>query len=263
MSYSNYDHTYRRNRIVEPSQLLAAEDIFHPHATQKYMLGAILDLNDGRRFRYCEEDGTGLAFGYMTQAVAGTANWQLQAQTNGRIWSVGDESIVVTLAATVAAHDLRNGYLLTEDGTGEGQLYMIKDNDVGTSNATSGYDVRLYLADAGGIRVLTATSLEVTVVKNKYKDVCLFKTNQTGVATGVALATVTANYFFWAQTRGPCPMVQDDTDQPVVGDYACQSDSAAGTAAVPAAIADDIIFGTVLHAAATAGDYCIVDLAIE
>jgi len=265
MSY-DYNHELgRRNRIVEPAQLIAAEDIFHPHSSQKHMLGCILDMNDGRRFRYCENGGTELAVALVNQSAVGTANWQNQAQTNGSAWSVGDKTVTVVLATTGAAHQFAEGYLTTEDGTGEGYMYLIKDNKVGTDNATSGYDISIDIADVGGIRVATATTSEVTVTLNKYKDVVVFPTDPTGVCVGVNLVTVSANYFFWAQTRGPCPVKTDGTDDIVVGDMVAVGANTAGQCCLMDIQAEgDRLIGYVMRDAAHAGsETALIDLCIE
>jgi hypothetical protein len=46
------------------------------------------------------------------------------------------------------------------------------------------------------------------MIKNKYKDVIVFPTTASGIAVGVTPITVTASYYFWAQTKGLCPILQ-------------------------------------------------------
>lgn len=261
MSY-NYNFNYRRNGVVEPAQLLAESDIFHPTSDQKYMLGCELKMNDGRKFRYSKNGAVTLTAALVNQSAVGTANWQNEAQTNGSIWSVGDTEVTAVLSSTATKDQFVDGYLTVEDGTGEGQMYIIKGNEAGTANATSGYDVKIYLADVGGIRVATATTSEITVTLNKYSGTLVAATNPTGVLTGVNLVAVPANYYYWAQTKGPAPVVVDGTDTIVVGDGVMVSESVAGTCALIDAAADDHIFGAVMRAAAT-GETALIDLSIE
>jgi len=59
MSYANYNNTYRRNKIVEPSQLNRLS-IFLLHMQHKNSCSvASLNFNDGKKFRYCKDSGTG------------------------------------------------------------------------------------------------------------------------------------------------------------------------------------------------------------
>ena len=260
MSY-NYNMTYRRNRIVEPSQLLAAYDIFHPTADQKYTLGCIFDTNDGRRFRYCEKDGTtDLVAGLVNQSCASTANWQNVAKVGTN--AIGTKSIVINsaLATTVPANAFNDGYLTVQDEAGERHMYIIKEHTTGTTPTFE-------LADVGGLRIATITATtEITLTKNKYKDVLVAPASVTGVLVGVNLAAVTVDYFFWAQTRGPCPVCCDDTDTLVVGDWCMISTDAT----IPGAVAlmdagagnTNAPVGRVMDIAATS-ETALIDLCIE
>lgn len=248
---------------MEPCQLEAARDLFHPTADQRFMLGCIYELNDGRKYRYCKA-GSALSAGYISQSAAGTANWQNQAQTNGSAWSIGDKIVTAVLASTATKDQFAEGYLTIEDGTGEGQMYLIKGNKAGTSNATSGYDIEIEIADEGGIRIATATSSEVTVTLNKYADVIPFPTNPTGTCTGVSPVAVTDNYYFWSQVKGPCAVV-NGSDTIVVGDLVVAGAQAEGLAALPdngTACEGDVEIGYVMRAAAS-GETALIDLTIE
>jgi len=263
MSY-NYNFDYRRNSVHEPSQLTTDTDIWTPTIDQRFMLGCIFDTNDGRRFRYQKAAAVALNAAYCNQSAVGTANWQNEAQTNGSAWAIGDVVVTAVLASTATKDQFIGGYLTVEDGTGEGQMYLIKSNKAGTANATSGYDIQITLADVDGIRVATATSSEVTVTLNKYSDVVVFPTDPTGVATGVNLTAVTASYYFWGQTVGPCPVVVGATDTIVVGDaVGIATATTAGAACLLDVAADgDVLLGYVMRAAAT-GETALIDLHLE
>ena len=66
MSYTNYNHSFGRNRISEPAQLLAGENLFSETTVQKHMLGAFFDLIDGCRFRYLENGTAAVPKALMT-----------------------------------------------------------------------------------------------------------------------------------------------------------------------------------------------------
>jgi len=263
MSYDNYNKSFRRNKLTCRS-FLEASHLFTPTSDQRYALGTELELDDatGRKYRYCKNGAVVLTAAKVNQSAAGTANWQNQVQTNGSAWSIGDKTVTAVLTSTATKDQFADGYLTIEDGTGEGQMYLIKGNKAGTANATSGYDVEIELADEGGIRIATATTSEVSVTLNKHASTLVAAVNPTGTLVGVNPMAVTAAYFFWAQVKGPAAVVVDDTDTIVVGDKVMTSESVAGTCALVVAAADDHTFGTVMRAAAV-GETALIDLNIE
>ena len=250
---------------IKAESLYANRDIWHPTASKYFPLGAIAESRDGRRWRYCEEAGNALAIAVITQAAAETANWTYTAQTNTPdVWVAGDKQITVVADSTAAAHDLIDGYVYVPDGTGEGNLYLIRDNKVGTANATSGYDIVIDIADAGGIRTAIIAASDVTIWKNKYKDTIIFPTDPTGPCTGVTMTAVTAGYFYWAQTRGYCPVLMGTTDTIVIGDPVSAGNTTAGGCALMDVAADgDVLLGYCAKAPVADADYAVIDLCIE
>lgn len=213
--YDNYNFEFRRQAFVEPFRLVAGNNIFTPTVDQRAMLGCKLELNDGRIFRYTENAGTQLAKALMNQQAAATGNWQNESQANGTAADIGDKVIEVAVSTAPTLKEWDNGYMIVQDGTGEQEMYIIKEHEVSTTPLVS-------IADQGGIRVATlATSgTEMTFVKNLYKDVIVHPTTATGKPIGVALSIVPVNRFFWSQTRGPCPMLVDNGDTLVIGEFA-------------------------------------------
>jgi len=274
MSYDNYfwggnnkagvevpNHSQWR---IKAESLLSDRNIFQATATKYFPLGAIAEARDGRRFRYCENGAVALTLALGNQAAVGVAGWQDEIQTNNPDLAVAtDKLITVTLTTTATAGDLIDGYLTVEQGTGSDNLYLIKDNKTGVANATSGYDVVIEIADQGGLRTAFAVTSNITVTKNKWKDTVVFPTDPTGPPTGVNLVDVPANYFYWAQTRGPCPVIKDSTDTIVVGDVCAFGPNVAGQVGLSDAAAEgDTIAGIVMRAPANA-ETAIVDLTIE
>lgn len=202
----NYNYDNRRDMVIEPAQLEAANDIYHPTIDQRYMLGCKLEFNDGRLFRYCENGTPALAKALMTQGEIIKDGWVDESQaTNGVAAAIGDKSITVALTTALAAHDLDNGWLCVRDGTGQGELYGIKSHTIGTAPV-------IQLSDEGGIRAVTVASAltQITLIKNSYKDVVVVPAAAgTQMPTGVPLTAVTGDYFFWAQRKGECPMMMD------------------------------------------------------
>ena len=261
MNYTNLYNGFRRQRLVGPSQLMDACDIWTPHASQRYALGCELDLNDGtgRKFRYLEDGGSGITKALMAAAQVPDAQQLDNLQTAYGL-SVGESKfdvLVVTLSG-IANHDLIDGWMLVNQGSGAGDCYLIKDNTWKTGDTV----LWIEIADRGGIRTAIAATDNITFIKNKCKDVNVHPTARTAEALGVPLATVAANYFFWAQYKGPCPLQVDNGDSLVIGGPCGESTGTAGAAGhcgVGNADGTDAIWGTVLYAAA--GDDCaLIDL---
>ena len=245
---------------IKAESLLAVCDIFNPTSDKRFPLGAIAEARDGRLWRYCENGGSILALALVNQHAAGVANWQNIGQDNSpAAFVIGDKIVTVTVTTTATAGDFIDGYLTVENGTGEGELYIIKDNKTGTANATTGFDVVVEIADTGGVRIATlATSgTDLTLTKNKYKDVIV--ESGTGQVIGVNHVSIPANNFFWAQTRGPCP-VKSATTVGVIGDAVMSNGS--GSAVILGNAATDFIVGHVIRAAVNLST-AIIDLTIE
>jgi len=261
MSYDNlfWGNTDTPNHTqwkIKAESLLADRDIFHPTAKKYFPLGAIAESRDGRRWRYCENGGTALAKCLMGQGAVPTANWTEQTNTYGDAGAAKAKFVNINLTATAAAHDFIDGWLSMVDATPAaalGDLYLIKDNDVGVA-ATSGYTVKIYLADAGGLRNAITTATEMTVLKNLYKDIVVVPAGApTAIPVGVPAVIVAANYFYWAQTRGPASILID-TDNVAVGDIVGEATTAGvdGAAGLIGDATDEPTWGWVMSEPTTA-----------
>jgi hypothetical protein len=210
---------------IEAESLYADRDIFQATATKYFPLGAKAVARDGREWRYCENGAVALTLALLNQSSVGVAGWQNEAQTNSpSLPTAGDKIVTVTLTTTATAGDFIDGYLTIRDGTGESNMYLIKDNKTGVANATSGFDVEIEIADQGGIRTAWVAGSEITVTKNVYKDTVVVPTDATASVIGANHIAVPANQFYWAQVKGPCPIIQD-ADTIVVGDNVMTSNN--------------------------------------
>ena len=265
MSYTNLNYDYRRNRIIEPSQLYAGSDIFHPTADQKYMLGCILELANGDRFRYQEDDGTGRSKATMGQSSLPVSNWTEVANASGIAAVAGDTKLKVTLTTTRCyTDDFAEGWVIVMDtATPLGDMYLIKSNDV----TGAGLTPILQIADAGGIREAIPITAELTICKNKFKDTTVVpKAAGSSCPTGVPLVDVTASYFFWAKTRGYAPLLVDGDDV-VAGDPVGDTATAAvnGACGVITACESACIWGicAVENTSGETDQPAIIDLQLE
>jgi len=277
MSYDNYfngGRTLAGSLVNNQSQwrikaenLLADCNLWNPTSDKRFPLGAIAETRDGRRFRYSKNGAVALVVAHMNASEAPSANGLEIVQT-GYTGAVGDKSfdILLTTGHNYAAGELIDGYLYKNksgtDGTVIGDMYVIKDNKF----VTAGDDtvMRIEIADEGGLRVAFSATDELSLVKNPYRDVVVAPTTAAAIPTGVNVCAVSANYYFWAQTRGPAPLITDAGDTVVVGEPIGKpgTNGTAGAGGVVANDGTDIVYGYVM-AVGAAGEPSLVFLTLE
>jgi hypothetical protein len=231
--------------------------LFTPTEKQEFRIGQGLMDNHGRTFRYCRNGAVQLEPALMAQSEAINADVTNQAQT-GFTTAVGDTSITVRVTTTngISDGELADGHLVTQDGTGGGYAYPIRWNEWITGDTV----MRIDLYEP--IREATAVTSEFTLVKNVHSDVIVMPTTVTGVAVGVPNMVVAANYHFWAQTKGPCPMIVDALDTLVVGALVGvpAAHGTAGAVGIPAITTD--VWGRAIFIGA-AGETALIQLNLE
>ena len=194
---------------------------------QRHKLGTRMALADGRVFRYAKDSGSGIAAGRLVQAPATDA-----ADDMDLAWSagaaVGGTTITTGTSLTITKDQYKEGWLYTNDGAGEGQIYPIKSNTAVSSAAGCVFTID----DEDGFAVaLTATSYLFGVVYNLYDGVLVQPTTITTAAVGVSTTTVTASYYTWLQTWGPCALLDTGASW-VVGDQLTSGETGAAGAAI-------------------------------
>ena len=194
---------------------------------QRHKLGTRMALADGRVFRYAKDSGSGIAAGRLVQAPATDA-----ADDMDLAWSagaaVGGTTITTGTSLTITKDQYKEGWLYTNDGAGEGQIYPIKSNTAVSSAAGCVFTID----DEDGFAVaLTATSSLFGVVYNLYDGVLVQPTPSTTAAVGVSTTTVTASYYTWLQTWGPCALLDTGASW-VVGDQLTSGETGAAGAAI-------------------------------
>ena len=236
-----------------PTQLPGASS-----AVQAYPLGTKLEARDGRIWRYCKAGGTQLAAGLMGQSPAIDAKLEREAQT-AHTWNLGDTvgTVLVTTGSGLTPANLAGGYMVVEDGTGEGQYYKID-----TAAWATGDTVLTVTLDEP-IRVATVNdSSLVSLYPNPWLGIVVAPTTLTGYCVGVATGIITANHYYWAQRCGPCAMVVDGGETVVVGEAAGYPASIATPGAVGISAVTDPIWGEFMGVAA-AGETALVYLRME
>ena len=194
---------------------------------QRHKLGTRMSLADGRAYRYAKDSGAGIAAGRLVQAPATDA-----ADDMDLAWSagaaVGGTTITTGTSLTITKDQYKEGWLYTNDGTGEGQIYPIKSNTAVSGAAGCVFTID----DEDGFAIaLTATTSLFGVVYNLYDGVLVQPTTITNAAVGVSTTTVTASYYTWLQTWGPCALLDTGASW-VVGDQLASAETGAAGAAI-------------------------------
>lgn len=182
---------------------ITAQDTFTSTADQYHALGTLAMTADGRRFRYCQVGASDLVAGNLIQGAAPIANHL--ANTPPAV-AVGATSFSYTPGATAGAANLyAEGFLQVDTTPGNGYTYQVS----GHAAISSSTAFTLYLKDP--IQVALTTSSRVGLMPNAWKNVIQTPTTITAKVVGVAPAALTATYYGWLQTYGPCSVLINGT----------------------------------------------------
>ena len=230
------------------------------NTTKKRALGTILELPDGREFKYVLNGSGAITSGKLTSSAAMIGNHDMDLTTAAA--SVGDTSITVTLGGTAATKDqYADGYIYTNDGTGEGQIYRIASNPAADSSAT----LAVTLASNDPVNVaLDSTTLSGLAV-NPYSGIVVSPTSITNRTLGVTATDIAANAYGFVQTKGLASVLVSGT---VVAGEPLR---VAGATTAGAAMAldrdgsgeNEQEIGVVHNVVAVSTDYCLAFLNID
>ena len=167
------------------------------NTTKKRALGTILELPDGREFKYALNGGSAISSGKLASSAAMIGNHDMDLTTAAA--SVGDTSITVTLGATAATKDqYADGYIYTNDGTGQGQVYRIASNPAADGSAT----LAVTLASNDPVSVALDSTTESGLAVNPYSGIVVSPTSVTNRTLGVTATDIAANAYGFVQTKG-------------------------------------------------------------
>ena len=193
---------YQAQMIIDNGlEIPSLQNISEQSVTQKYPLGALLKLNDGRVFRYAGNSSAGaLAAGQLCQRAAPVANHLNMACA---VTALAAKAVTVTDGGTAfTANQYAEGFLHINGDIGEGHIYKVKSHPANAGSATC--VITLY----DEIRVALDATSDVTLTKNKYKDLIVCPTTLTAPPAGWSTIVVTASYFFWMLVKGTCVALQ-------------------------------------------------------
>lgn len=233
------------------------DEVYKTYSTPKHRLGSIMEFPDGRVFRFGVAGAVALAPGKLHQSALPVANHlNIAVAANA---AIGDTRVSVTLGATAAAANLyQDGYLAVNDATGEGHYYRIKSHDA-IGSAGTGW-INLY-EDSPILVALVASTSEVTLVHNRFKDVLIQASPPTADLAGVTMCNVAAAAYCWLQTRGPANVLASGTL--VIGDHCVPGATVDGSVMPSAALeTDGPVVGRVMRVNADT-EYAMIDLTID
>lgn len=223
-------------------------------AVKEHALGDVYKDASGRTFVYAKAGATALSRGKLTVAADPVANHQDMSFAVAP--AVGDTKIQVTLGATAATADqYRDGWMVVNDGTGEGRAYPVEGNAAADSAATCIVYLKEGIDTAGAL-----SEANVNLIPGKWNGTVISAADQADMPTGVPNVAVTAAYYYWSQVGGPCAVLADETLSPVGGVVTIGS-STAGAVEELDAVAEPVV-GEVMIAGVD-GEYPVINLQIH
>lgn len=183
-------------------------------SAQKHPLGTQMVIRD-RLFRYVENAGTAIGEGLLVSQKTGVANHDDDLAVASTA-AAGATSVSVTLGGTAAEKNLyKDGYIFNNTAAGTAALmYRVASHAAIDSSGTG----TIYLDEPDGlVNAWTAGTDVVGLIPSPWKDVVVYPTTATGYAVGVSCNTITASYYGWVQTRGPCLAMIDAAATTAVG----------------------------------------------
>lgn len=182
--------------------------------------GQKFDSSDGREFTLIRAGAVNLASGVLVQGEPIVANHQNIAIAANA--AAGATQVTVTLGATAAtANFYAGGYLIVNDGTGEGQTLKIASNPA----ADLSTNMVVTLEDPI-VTSITAAGSEVSLFPNPYKGVVINPTTPTNIPVGVTLYPITATYYGLVTSKGLTSCLIDGA--PAAGAAISPSNATAG-----------------------------------
>lgn len=234
-------------------EVVPKQSIYEQASEQLHALGAKISLGDGRVFHYGQMGAVAGVAGSLYQSALPIGNHTNMAAAAAVV--VGARRIQVTPGATGGAANLYSeGYLHCNDNAPEGHIYKVKSHLAITGSVA--FWVNLY---DPVIEALAITTSEVTLAHNPYKGLLIAPNAAlTAAPMGVPIIDVTAAYYAWLQTAGPCAVLTQGTV--VIGQKVGLGGTADG-AIGPIAADVTVTVGTVMRVNAS-GDYSLIFLTL-
>jgi hypothetical protein len=241
------------------SKLAAIATSEQGQSTAQVSIGTRFEDAFGRVYYYAYA-ATAVGRGKVARAAAVVANHNnMSFQTAP---AVGDSSVKVTLGGTAAtAEQYKDGWLVNQDGTGEGRAYRIEGHEAQTSTTGT---LEVFLAEKIDIVMATAES-NVDLIYNRYDELLPPADNaQAYIPVGVPnmVGGLGASEFGYIQTWGPAAVWQDEATANLGEDLTWGAGTGTGQVEGRDASTEPIIAGAG-PAAGVADEYQLVYLRIS
>ncbi|KKN14458.1 hypothetical protein LCGC14_0995800 [marine sediment metagenome] len=176
----------------------------------------------GRIWKFSKADSTEIARGVMT--VSADQDSERDNLSFAVAPAVGDKSVKITVGTgSDSANDYRDGWMVVQDGAGEGRAYPIEGHGAITASVSNTYDLKEPIDTAGAL-----AETGVDLLKNRYADIVIGPgSDNLDVPTGVPSVVIPASNYGYVQVWGPCSVWQDETSG--VGAMLSTGDETAGT----------------------------------
>ncbi len=195
------------------SVLLTGDAILKLTSAKILPLGTRGYTRDGRVFRYSRAAGTALAAGLICQQSAATTSEAVRTGTTEIKANTTKVSVMTTgTGPFTTANSYADGYLYVDSSStarARGIYAQIKSHTTQTATSTGVVVINFYSGDTlySGTTNIGSTLSQLRVIRNPYDKIIVKPAGVlTGIVTGVTVRPVTASYYFWQQTWGPCPV---------------------------------------------------------
>ena len=168
--------------------------------SQLFPLGTELVWGE-RAFRYVFMNGT-VAAGLCVQQPAGiVANHSQMTATATTAVTTSDTtdiSVETQGDTDLTLNQYQDGYLYVNDADGEGQSWKVKSHPAHDHSDDPSVVITVY----DRLTTALATTSELTLVANPYKDVIVAPATETGALIGVTVIDSTDDNYCWVQFKG-------------------------------------------------------------
>lgn len=166
-----------------------------------YVLGAKKQFGQSI-YRYGLAGAVNLALGVLCQAPVPAAT-EHDLVPVAASYPIGTRVITLTTGAAVAVNEYAGGWLMVNDGVGQGQCLRILSHPANAGAALCAFTCLDPLTTA-----MDATSL-CALTANPYNLAVIHPSPPTSRLNGVPVAAINAGLYGWFQTRGPASIVTD------------------------------------------------------
>tara|TARA_Y100000310_G_scaffold145708_1_gene145113 strand:- start:263 stop:1162 length:900 start_codon:yes stop_codon:yes gene_type:complete len=183
---------------------LASADPYTQGTAKLFPLGTELVWGE-RAFRYVFMNGAVTAGKLVQQpAVVGNHSQMTATATTAVTTSSTSEISVETQGDDdFTLNEYADGYLYVNDADGEGQSWKVKSHPAHDHSDDASVVVTVY----DRITTALATTSELTIVLNPYKDVIVAPASESGAVLGATVIDMSDDNYGWVQFKGPKAML--------------------------------------------------------